>query len=58
MRGVDVDTTGRLWIYRPGRHKRRYACTSDCTPDMKTSNGDAKGASCPARRPSPVSANC
>jgi integrase len=24
MRGIDIDTTGRLWLYRPARHKTQY----------------------------------
>jgi integrase len=24
IRGIDIDTTGKLWLYRPGRHKTQY----------------------------------
>lgn len=24
MRGIDIDTTGKLWLYRPARHKTQY----------------------------------
>ena len=24
MRGIDIDTTGRLWLYRPSRHKTAH----------------------------------
>jgi integrase len=24
IRGIDIDTTGKLWLYRPGQHKTQY----------------------------------